>query len=73
MSVCADMTDLVRSLAERNPQFAANAQEALSTPEYKGKKLIVYCGMGGTLKVFLLDMLTPLLARTLAGHLRPAE
>jgi hypothetical protein len=37
--------------AERNPEFAAEAQEALSQASYKGKRLIVYCGMGGTLKV----------------------
>ena len=37
--------------AERNPDFAAEAQEALSQAPYKGKRLVVYCGMGGTLKV----------------------
>ena len=50
-SLFAGFSHCIWSPAERNPDFAADAKAALSASEYKGKKLIVYCGMGGTLKV----------------------
>jgi hypothetical protein len=40
-------TAFAMTATERNIEFGAEAKQGLP----KGKKLIVYCGLGGTLKV----------------------